>query len=409
MELPNYRLSEISLSNFKCFEHIEIPLGQLTLLTGHNAAGKSSCIQGILFLAQYFRSNYSNNIANLNGPLTKLGTVRELINEKRDSNDITIGAELRENIGDTEALAKYSFQFKHENKEVDNLLTAYNLNEYDTDVTPNTIKKTIELASKLTFLELYDNEENFSNLKELVELIRNTIYISTEREAMEDVFPTITLSDSIHADVGTDGRFASWWFDQCSDEKIDVDRLHPDESANTLRRQLNAWASSIFPDVQANTQRIEKTNLIKLELRISKFQDWKRPSNIGYGISYIFPILVAGLLAKRGQLLIVDSPEAHLHPAGQSKLGKFLATIAKTGTQVIVETHSDHFLNGVRVAVKDGVIESNQIQIHFFENRKVDDQYENKITAINLNKHGKLSGWPDGFFDQSEKDLSILT
>ena len=57
---------------------------------------------------------------------------------------------------------------------------------------------------------------------------------------------------------------------------------------------------------------------------------------MGFGLSYSLPVVVAGLVApQRDALLIVENPEAHLHPAGQSRMGTFLATVAATGVQVL--------------------------------------------------------------------------
>ncbi|MGH3693299.1 MAG: AAA family ATPase [Pseudonocardiaceae bacterium] len=89
--------------------------------------------------------------------------------------------------------------------------------------------------------------------------------------------------------------------------------------------------------------------------------------NIGFGFSYALPVIIAGLLAPGGGLLLVENPEAHLHPAGQSRLGRFLARIAGSGVQVVLETHSDHILNGVRLAVADErTINAHDVIVHFF-------------------------------------------
>jgi predicted ATPase len=100
-------------------------------------------------------------------------------------------------------------------------------------------------------------------------------------------------------------------------------------------------------------------------------------------------------------MLIVENPEAHLHPAGQSRLGRFLARVAGSGVQVIVETHSDHVLNGVRLAaVADSSVPANDVIVHFFDG--------DTVLPIDLGARGDLSAWPTGFFDQIEDDLGRL-
>ncbi len=114
-------------------------------------------------------------------------------------------------------------------------------------------------------------------------------------------------------------------------------------------------------------------------------------------------MIVAGLLTGPGDLLIVENPEAHLHPGGQSKLGRFLARIAGSGAQVIVETHSDHVLNGVRLAVaEEEVLRPEDGVVHYF------GEEEAGSVPIAFSARGELSEWPSGFFDQIEQDLGRL-
>jgi hypothetical protein len=127
-----------------------------------------------------------------------------------------------------------------------------------------------------------------------------------------------------------------------------------DSGVVTLRTQLEYWASDVIRPIQ-----ISANWPPGITATVVRFQDPAtlgepiRPSNMGFGLSYALPILVAGLLAPVGGLLMVENPEAHLHPAGQSKLGRFLAMVAGAGAQVIVETHSDHVLNGIRLAATE--------------------------------------------------------
>ena len=119
-------------------------------------------------------------------------------------------------------------------------------------------------------------------------------------------------------------------------------------------------------------------------------------------------MIVAPLNAKPGDLLIIENPEAHLHPSAQSKIGMLLALAAQNGVQVIVETHSDHVINGIRVMVKGheayGKVESDITKIHFFH------QNDNEVgrRVLTVGPTGKLSGWPKGFFDEWEKNLRTL-
>ncbi|WUQ95544.1 AAA family ATPase [Streptomyces sp. NBC_00310] len=82
--------------------------------------------------------------------------------------------------------------------------------------------------------------------------------------------------------------------------------------------------------------------------------------------TYALPIVVACLTAQPGGLVLLENPEAHLHPHGQTKMAELAASAAAQGAQLVVETHSDHVLNGIRLAVKRGPLTSEQAVVHFF-------------------------------------------
>jgi predicted ATPase len=127
---------------------------------------------------------------------------------------------------------------------------------------------------------------------------------------------------------------------------------------------------------------------------------------MGFGVSYALPVVVAALRAPQGGLLIVENPEAHLHPAGQSAMGELLALAAGDGVQVLLETHSDHVINGIRRAVVEQTVRlpTKDVAIHFV----LDEPAEEPVTTISLDQTGTLSAWPPGFFDQIERDLAQI-
>lgn len=105
-------------------------------------------------------------------------------------------------------------------------------------------------------------------------------------------------------------------------------------------------------------------------------------------------------------MLIVENPEAHLHPAAQSAVGQFLAYVASAGVQVIVETHSENVINGVRLATINGGIDHNEVALFFFSSE--DGSTQPRIDNISVDALAELSAWPIGFFDQQGQDLTEL-
>jgi len=383
-------LTRIKINNFKCFNSLSLPLAPLTLLTGFNAAGKSTALQSLLLLAQALRSNTQAAELNLNGSLARLGTLGEVLNSGRDNVIFSVEDDMAE--------ITWSLQAKDRTK--GGFLQIQNIEIKSIGGT----KKYNDIEALNMLLPPGFNTEAM----QLVERLREIIFLSAVRMGTAEVFPSPEEVSLVHANVGVQGEFAPWWFQQFLDEDIDELRRHSSDKAITLRRQLNAWASELFPGAQANAQTIEKTSLVRLELRIGDLGDWRRPSNIGYGLTYAFPVIVAGLLAKPKQILIIDSPEAHLHPLGQSRIGCFLSQIAAAGVQVIIETHSDHVLNGVRLAVQNQKIMPDKVAVHFFSQPGVTSGNSSPVVSPLIDSQGNLSEWPNGFFDQSEKDLARL-
>jgi predicted ATPase len=131
---------------------------------------------------------------------------------------------------------------------------------------------------------------------------------------------------------------------------------------------------------------------------------WLKPTNMGFGITYSLPIILAAMSAKLGGLVIVENPEAHLHPAGQTQMGMFLAQMAAAGIQVLVETHSDHILNGFRRAIGEiKVLSSDASIVHFF------DADNSSPQSLFFKDNGGISDWPAGFFDQYQIDIAALS
>lgn len=127
--------------------------------------------------------------------------------------------------------------------------------------------------------------------------------------------------------------------------------------------------------------------------------------NVGFGLTQILPIIISCLTAKEGDLLIIENPEVHLHPKGQAMMGEFLAEVANTGVQIIIETHSDHVLNGIRRSVKSKGIDESKVAFYFFNNRAFN---ESQIISPQIDENGRIDHWPNGFFDQFDKDISFL-
>jgi predicted ATPase len=177
-----------------------------------------------------------------------------------------------------------------------------------------------------------------------------------------------------------------------------------------LQTEVIRWMQEIIPGFDLQADILPQTDQAFIRMKAGSARELVRPSNIGFGLIYTLPIVVAALVAPPGSMLIVENPEAHLHPRGQSAIGRFLARVATANVQVVVETHSDHVLNGIRVAVREGAwgrrIAADDVSIQFFA--PADDTGPQRVITPRLYPSGGIAPRPEGFFDQIDKDLMEL-
>ena len=386
-------LRSLEFSNLKCFSNLRLDLAPLTLFTGFNSAGKSTALQSLLLVAQSLRSNSDPRYLTPNGPLVRLGSPGDVLSDKAKNRQIEIlVGTMREQI---------SWSFRAMEPQV----SAFETEKSVFHVEKATYKMGDTKPQKWSG-EMWDNSNSSLSSSGLIDALKNIIFLNSERGKISDVYPSPGDINVVHADVGCGGQYAPWWYVQATDEEIEPARRHPGESAGSLRRQVDAYLNDLFPGARATADKIEGTRLIRFRFSDGAKSDWRHPTNIGYGLTYAFPIIVAILLAEKGQVLIIESPEGHLHPSAQSRMGKMLSRIAATGVQILVESHSDHVLNGIRLAVKQKTIQHSDIAVHFFSGVGSDSH---GVISPTIDAAGTLDTWPDGFFDQGELDLATLT
>jgi predicted ATPase len=102
---------------------------------------------------------------------------------------------------------------------------------------------------------------------------------------------------------------------------------------------------------------------------------------------------------KKGQILIVEQPEIHLHPKAQAELGSFFCDLSKRNIQTFIETHSEHLLLRIQSHIAIGDLNPEDVKVYYvFANKNTDRK---EVEEIKLNKNGTfLTEWPEGFFPE---------
>lgn len=372
-------LNQISLRLFKCFKEINLQLSPLTLLSGQNSSGKSTIIQALVLLHQTLKWQEWSKQLLLNGKEIQLGTVYDIVDSinGRDSIGILLGS------GDN----VISWEFSGDRNDMSMGIKSVRINggdfNYDGDSCHFLIPGFHAGANEIAFL------------------LMDLTYISAERLGPR---PLYSLSDFYeYSGVGSQGEYSATRLFRLQDQEVPKGLLLG-ETKNALN-QARAWMQAFFPESDLELKPIPEANYIRLGLRNSKETNFHRPINVGFGMTQVFPIIVAILTAKENEIVIIENPEVHLHPAGQAQMGEFLALAANAGIQVIIESHSDHVLNGIRKSVKQRRISCDKVAIHFFRARGKDDP---QAISLKINSEGNLDMWPKDFFDQFDKDMNDL-
>ena len=236
-------------------------------------------------------------------------------------------------------------------------------------------------------------------------------YLGPLREEPRSLYPLESNGNTI--DLGLKGENTAAVFENNKTRRIKyinpkffdegrLSDLSPEES--TLSEAINDWL--VYLGV-ANKMSTNDKGKMGHELKITTdIQDMEQDlTHVGVGVSQILPILVMCFLAGRGESIILEQPELHLHPKVQTRLADFFVSMNALGKQCILETHSEYLINRLRYLVaktNDNTI-ANDTMIYFVEKEDGHSIYR----SITINKYGVIDDWPKGFFDEGENIASM--
>lgn len=359
-------ITQVKLKNFKAFEEQQLQFKPLTLLSGLNSTGKSSVLQSLLLLRQSYQQKLLPEVGlALNGDLVCIGTAQDAL--FADAKENSIGFEV---LWEDGIQGKWDFSYSS-----------------DTDV--------LGLASQPNTLTIYESSL-FSD---------HFHYLQAERIGPRTYLEISDFQVRQHRLLGTKGEYTAHFLSIYGRKNIPNSTLkHPEEDDLNLNLQVEAWIGEVSPGTRLEINSNPALDLVSLQYSYGLSNPY-RATNIGFGISYTLPIIVAILASEPGTLILIENPEAHLHPKGQVKMGELLSLAASSGVQVVVETHSDHVLNGIRLAVHGGKLAPKDVQCHFLSRTK---QGMTEVISPHIDRHGRIDQWPDGFFDEWENSLDAL-
>lgn len=336
-------INRIRIENYKCFSDVELQLSDLNILTGENSSGKSSVIQALLL---YYQTGEDKKGSLLNGRYVELGQYNEISNYyARDNIKISIWDEN---------------------------------GETTTNIISNTLKST----------------QGWFNEKDIV-------YLSADRIGVQKEYKQNELG------IDRIGIHCEYAFDYLSREKQeklkDEDFIWDISYGASFANQVNAWLEYLT-GYRVKAELVEGTSVVKVSFISQGSTKEYRTCHVGTGVSYLANVIIAALSCTKDSLLIVENPEIHLHPRAQSRFIEFFSFLSSRGLQIIIETHSDHIINGVRKEIKKKRIDTEQVNVYFM---KKEEQLSQAV-KIKINEDGAIINPEKGFFDQFDDDLDIL-
>ena len=389
-------LTRIVLRNFKCFNALDLSCAPLSLLCGLNGMGKSSVIQALLVLRQSFESgDLKAGHLVLGGTLIDLGAGSDVLFE--DAEDEVVGFLLK---GDQDP-ARWERAFGY-SRTGDQLTLATSTAMIDgIEVADDGVIRGStagDLPAETVVPPAWATVPPFGG---------RLVYMQAERIGPRKLYP---LSEALarRGDLGARGEY-SWNFlhDHRSEVLAPDDPRRADACGHRLVDVVDHWLQDVSPGAHLQLDAIRAADALLAGFTFDRPGDVAsrrhRATNVGFGLSYVLPVVLA-LLSEPGTLCLIENPEAHLHPRGQTKLAELATRAAAAGVQVFAETHSDHFLDGVRLAIHDGLIAPADAAIHYFER----DGGRAVVSSPSIDADGRLSHWPAGFFDQHEENLARL-
>ena len=128
-------------------------------------------------------------------------------------------------------------------------------------------------------------------------------------------------------------------------------------------------------------------------------------TDVGFGVSQVLPVLTLCYYAPESSILILEQPEAHLHPKVQSELADVLIDVVKNrNVQIILESHSEHLLHRLtrRIAEEEEKFSAEDTALYFC---KINDG-RSTAEKLKVDDYGNISNWPQNFFGDEMGDLA---
>ena len=440
-------LDKLRVQNFKGWKDTgEIKMAPITLFFGTNSSGKSSIGQFLMMLKQTIELPDRKTVFYAGGQnsAVQLGSYREMIFCRDQRNQITFDYEwsLPETLTIKDSLSEESYNANSirffgtvglKNKAIQVLDFNYILSkennkslsigltrkrgkyEYKLSAEPNFLlrrrQRPWDIKNIIRFYGFPDEVSRYYQNADFVQdinleherLFSSISYLGPLRNEAKRLY---TWGGGAPESVGFSGREAVAALLAARKRKISPGK----------RRQ-----AKLFEEVIAS--QLKKMGLIKnfqikaiaskrqeyeVKVRTQGSDEWVDLPDVGFGVSQVLPVLVQCFYAPPGSIIIMEQPEIHLHPSAQSALADVMIDVINSrengksrNIQLIIETHSEHFLRRLQRRIAEGDIPEKKVAAYFANTSKTPAN----LDPLQLNKYGNILNWPEGFFGDEMGDI----
>lgn len=167
-----------------------------------------------------------------------------------------------------------------------------------------------------------------------------------------------------------------------------------------MKEQLQTFGkdSGLFDEIEIRRLGARSSDPFQLQVRkfgTSAKGPMRNMIDVGYGVSQVLPVLVELFREDGATAFLLQQPEVHLHPSAQAALGTLFCRAAAAGRKLVVETHSDHLMDRVRMDVRDGTtdLQPEDVSILFFERRNLGV----RIHSLRVDSEGNILDAPSSY------------
>ena len=189
-------------------------------------------------------------------------------------------------------------------------------------------------------------------------------------------------------------------------EKIWSPRSFLDEfNSDLLEEQVPKWLERLDLIDSYRLNPISEIQRKDYEFLVRKYKGGPevRLTDVGFGESQVLPVLILCYYVPEGSILILEQPEAHLHPKVQAELADLLIEVVKNRRlQIILESHSEHLLIRLMRRIAEEQISADDTAFYFCEM----NEGVSEIEKLNVDGYGNITNWPQNFFGDEMGDLA---